>query len=125
MRRAPHSSPLPLLAADCGIRPLGTAGYLGRAYARSCLLILLVALGVALAACGSMQPRVSAYPGRGQSPTQTVQDREECQGWAWGELKRLYPTIGGTPVGPSAGHLQASYDRAYAACMIGRGYVVQ
>ena len=56
-----------------------------------------------------MQPIV--YPRQGQSPQQTVRDRQECNVWANAQ--------------PDSASDPGIYERAIAACLDGRGYTVR
>ncbi len=46
-------------------------------------LIVVVSFGALVSGCASMsQPRVYAYPKKGQSEAQQAKDRAECESWA-------------------------------------------
>jgi hypothetical protein len=67
------------------------------------------------AAGGSGEPTIS--PNRGQDQRQLARDRYECYGWAKGQS-------GYDPAQASNGSGQNTYQRAFTACMTGRGYTV-
>ncbi len=96
-----------------------------------------------LSGCASSnQPAVAAYPTKGQSPQQQARDAQECQGWAHQQtgydpgtdtaksagLGLAIGAIGGAAtgaaLGAATGDAGKGADRAYAACMGGRGYSV-
>jgi hypothetical protein len=56
-------------------------------------------------------------PNRGQDQRQLSRDRYECYGWAKGQS-------GYDPAQPGNGTGQNLYQRAFTACMTGRGYTV-
>jgi hypothetical protein len=56
-------------------------------------------------------------PNRGQDQRQLARDRYECYGWAKGQS-------GYDPSQPGNGAGQNNYQRAFTACMSGRGYTV-
>src|SRR5580693_2299450 len=61
------------------------------------------------------EPTISAS--RGQDQRQLARDRYECYGWAKGQS-------GFDPAQPGTGAGQNMYQRAFTACMTGRGYSV-
>ena len=67
------------------------------------------------AAGGGGGPTIS--PNRGQDQGQLSRDRYECYGWAKGQS-------GYDPAQPGNGAGQNMYQRAFTACMTGRGYTV-
>ena len=115
--------------------------------------LVMLTFGIAVTGCATAQPQPGyyAYPQRGQTPEQQSRDQYECQAWAkqqsgfepGAETTRGAATgggagrgaaigaatggIGGVVLGGSGANAQSKdgYDRAYAACMIGRGYIVK
>ncbi len=57
------------------------------------------------------------YPRQGQSADQQFRDRSECDAWAAGQTGR-------TPA-PNGGAMDPDYQRAFGACLDGRGYTVK
>src|SRR5881396_3808643 len=105
------------------------------------LVITLVLAGCA----SSTQPSVMVYPAKGQSMELQTRDSVECQTWAKQQTgfdpateagkgaaigAVVGATVGGLGGAAGGGTYQYSkskegYDRAYAACMQGRGYAVK
>jgi hypothetical protein len=112
-------------------------------------IALALCLGVSQASA-----EVFAYPKQGQSQQQFEQDQYACHQWAKGQTGAdpastaappqrggaVRGAAGGAAVGAIGGAIggdagkgaaqaqqqaQANYDRAYAACLQGRGYQVQ
>ncbi|GEM_PF-581195 len=75
---------------------------------------------------GREQPMVYAYPAKGETAEQQSRDLNECQSWA--KQQTGFDPTTGAATGAAAGGLaytknKDGYDRAFAACMQGRGYV--
>ncbi len=81
-----------------------------------------LAVGLTLVLAGCATPS-AVSPARGQSPEQQASDRAACEAEAREEVARTDPRRRGAyvliPLGPSP------FDRAYAACLERRGYVVR
>ncbi|PYM03386.1 MAG: hypothetical protein DMD82_17030 [Candidatus Rokuibacteriota bacterium] len=113
----------------------------------------LVALGAALLVAGCAttqhappsQSAVAVYPARGQSTEQQARDGQECATWAQqqtgydpGTSTAAGAGIGGAAIGAVTGAVgggviggtqqyaksKEGYEKAFAACMTGRGYSV-
>ena len=105
-----------------------------------------VLVTVVLAGCASSsQPSVVAYPAKGQSAELQAKDSNECQAWAKqqsgydpatetakgaGIGAVVGAVLGGVGGAVGGGAYQYSktkegHDRAYSACMQGRGYTVK
>ena len=91
-------------------------------------------------------PDIYAYPQQGQTVEQLTRDQNECQVWAKQQsgfdpgtetakgvgVGAVIGALGGAAIGAAAGggglaytNNKDGYDRAYAACMTARGYVVR
>lgn len=81
-----------------------------------------LAASLALALVGCAAP-AAVSPVRGQGPEQLASDRAACEAEAREEVARTDPRRRGAylliPLGPSP------FERAYAACLERRGYVVR
>ena len=66
------------------------------------------------------------YPQQGQSEEQQATDKYECHKWASSQSGGFDPTQAGGGVPPDqAGNARGAYQRALAACLVGRGYSVK
>ena len=64
------------------------------------------------------------YPKNGQNPDQQSRDQYECYSWAKQQTGFDPTAAGGGAPGQPPGS-RADYDRAWTACLTGRGYTVQ
>jgi hypothetical protein len=87
------------------------------------------------AACLAAQAAPVIYPAKGQSAAQTDRDRVACFEWSKAQSgfdPMQAPAANGSTHGPAAPlamrsqqHQRATFDRAFGACMEGRGYAVR
>ena len=77
---------------------------------------------VAPVSAASNEPFV--YPKNGQSEQLQANDRYECHRWAASQAGFDPTQPGAGPTGPE-GQNRAAYNRAFTACLEGRGYSVK
>jgi hypothetical protein len=98
---------------------------------------LFLGMAVLAFACAAEAQQPVVYPAKGQSMQQQSQNEAQCSAWAK-QSTGIDPAVVGTMAGgrqarqqQDAQHQQAqaqqqqqiqTYDRAYDACMVGRGY---
>jgi hypothetical protein len=78
-----------------------------------------------VAAQGSENLNLFAYPKNGQTTEQQATDRAECQQWATGQTGIDSPPAGSTAAITLPAAKRQDYLRAQTACLQGRGYSVQ
>src|SRR5213594_3037830 len=102
---------------------------------------MLVVAMLSSGCASSDQPAVAAYPMKGQSPEQQTRDANDCHAWARQQtgydpgtdtanagkgaaIGAVVGGVGGTAAGAGYGYTKSKegFDRAYAACMGGKGY---